>query len=722
MSTELKQQIDYLEKIQKKILSVSSLEDKHRVLSEEDNCKTYLKENNEFQKYLQGLSLENLYLIKSVLTLNEGHSIFREIKDSTPDQWSELLQMLKELDRFYDSLGGIIGYHLTVLKCIDTKEKKETSENINYRHPPLRNISSDSKFLREAIQSGIMAMENLVEIYPVGGAGDRLNLHDEKENQALPAAQLLFLGRTLLEGLFRDLQGREYLYYKLYKKQSLTPVAMMTSHEKNNHAHILSICEKNKWFGRPQDSLLFFTQPLVPVMTISGEWVMQGPLKPLLKPGGHGVIWKQALDSGILDYFISKERPEALIRQINNPIAGIDYGLLAFIGIGNKEKKIFGFASCPRLLNATEGMDVLVEKRENQNWNYCITNVEYTSFEAHGLKDEPEKKGSPYSQYPANTNILFVNLSLLKPFIKKHPIPGMIINMKNSVSHVNKKGEKENIPSGRLESTMQNIADTLVTTSDHCLNDDSEEQFKSYITYNNRRKTISVTKKLFTPKDGLLETPEGSFFELMQNYEELLKQHCNVSLPLLNEQNYLKDGPPFVLLFHPALGPIFEVIAQKIQKGSLKYNSHLELEIAELEMKHFTLNGSLIIHASCPLGEERESIIHYGIQSGKCELTNVKVNNKGPDRTSANVYWKNEIAHLEKMEILIHGNGEFVAENVTFNGPFFFEVPAHHRMTVKEVNGKIETHLEPISHPTWCWEYAFDKELKIVLEKQLFHQ
>ena len=180
-----------------------------------------------------------------------------------------------------------------------------------------------------------------------------------------------------MEGLIRDLQAREYAYYRIHGEQATTPIAMMTSHEKNNHVHVLQICESHNWFGRPRDSFRFFTQPLVPAVNEKGEWCAAGPLKPLLKPGGHGAIWKLARDQGIFDWLAAQNRKKALVRQINNPIAGLDYGLLAFTGIGWKEKMVFGFASCPRLLQAAEGVNVLIERNQNE---LVLTNIEYCDF------------------------------------------------------------------------------------------------------------------------------------------------------------------------------------------------------------------------------------------------------------------------------------------------------------------------------------------------------
>ena len=47
-----------------------------------------------------------------------------------------------------------------------------------------------------------------------------------------------------------------------------------------------------------------------------GRWLLTAPLQPLLKPGGHGVIWKLMLDSGVFDWLRSQGREAAIVRQI----------------------------------------------------------------------------------------------------------------------------------------------------------------------------------------------------------------------------------------------------------------------------------------------------------------------------------------------------------------------------------------------------------------------
>lgn len=63
-----------------------------------------------------------------------------------------------------------------------------------------------------------------------------------------------------------------------------------------------------------------FKQPLVPMVSAEdGSWLLSGPLRPLMKPGGHGVIWKLMLDEGIFDWLSHRDREAAIVRQIRYP-------------------------------------------------------------------------------------------------------------------------------------------------------------------------------------------------------------------------------------------------------------------------------------------------------------------------------------------------------------------------------------------------------------------
>ncbi len=444
-------------------------------------------------------SPQEKYAILSVFAIGQAPIVFQDIHlvQNINQSLQELTGRLVDIEKFYDFMGGIIGYHLMVLTLIQaSKEPLSKIDLAQHKTPEGPDLSSDTPETRRMVRWGIESLGLMSEVYPIGGAGDRLGLVDEVSGQALPAAELVFCGWTLLEWLIRDLQGREFLYHQLFGKQLHTPVLMMTSQEKNNRQHIERLLEKHQWFHRHKANFTIFEQIRVPALTMEGNWAMGGPLQPILKPGGHGAIWKAAADAGVFDRLKKSSHQKMLVRQINNPIAGIDKGLLALIGIGCHENKAFGFASCERLVNAPEGMNVLREKinrqknagREEVNYGYCITNIEYTDFKAYGIEDAPKEPGCPYSQYPANTNILFVDLPSLESALQLCQLPGLLINMKSQFPCYIGETRVELQPIARLESSMQNIADYIVDEFPKALSCGQFDRLRTFLTYNERKK------------------------------------------------------------------------------------------------------------------------------------------------------------------------------------------------------------------------------------------
>lgn len=196
---------------------------------------------------------------KGLERINYGENLTdEEIKDL-----KKLLKSLGEVEEFYDCIGGVIGYQIMVLELLFQSTFKKQTTNwsqhikesmecqfLEIHAPSGLDLSKNTEYASQAALWGIEGLPDLGEIYPLGGSADRLGLVDPDTGECLPAAMLPYCGRTLLEGLIRDLQAREFLYFKIYGKQCITPVAIMTSSAKNNHEHITSLCERLSWFGR----------------------------------------------------------------------------------------------------------------------------------------------------------------------------------------------------------------------------------------------------------------------------------------------------------------------------------------------------------------------------------------------------------------------------------------------------------------------------------------
>ena len=678
-----------------------SIHDKIEVLDALPEVDAYFSFPSPLKTFLNGLSLECEYVIKEVFAIGQGRRLFEGVLEENIYRFRPLLEDLLALEAFYQDLGGIIGYQHLVLILLTTENLSGDSEALT--PPEGVDLTQDCLDVRKAVVQGVKDQGKMGELYPVGGAADRLQLKDEKTEEGLPAARLIFLGKPLLEGVICDLQAREYLHYKLFGNQVTTPIGMMTSRTNRNHEHIRSICIQNRWFGRPKSSFKFFKQPSVPTFTKKGEWCLQKPLKLLLKPGGHGMLWKLLKQEKVFEWFESLDISKVLVRQINNPMAAIDYGLLAFLGIGHQKDKTFGFASCPRLVNAHEGMNVVKEV----NGKKVLTNIEYCDFEKCGIEDKSNTPDGKYSRFPSNTNILFADLKAVEKAAEKFPNPGLLVNFRRGHHH-HAQEEKEEI--ARLETTMQNIADAFSV--------EKEASLPTYLTFNERRKTISTTKKKSSVKGKMLETPEGCYYDYMLNAKELLKTHCQMELPAFpDEKTFTREGPSFLFSYHPALGPFYSTIGQKVRGGKLECGSELQLEIADLELENLFLNGSLLIHATDPMGHVEKGILNYSNQTGRCHLKNVRVENGGIDWEEDHLFWKHEVKRVAALKIVLHGHSEFFAEDLTIEGDLTLEVPHGMRMRAEEKSGRVIFITEPLEQLASFWTYSIDSHERIKLKR-----
>ncbi|KAL8210763.1 hypothetical protein R6Q57_005200 [Mikania cordata] len=606
---------------------------------------------------------------------------------------NSLLKTLRDVEEFYDCIGGIIGYQLTVLEILSQyahEEKNTNFKNIDNTnsmglqfvkiHPPsVLDLSLDTEYAAQAALWGIEGLPRLGEIYPLGGSADRLGLVDSVTGECLPAAMLPYCGHTLLEGLIRDLQAREFLYFKLFGEQCITPVAIMTSSAKNNHEHITLLCERFKWFGRGRSSFRLFEQPLVPAVNAEdGQWLAKGQFLPVCKPGGHGVIWKLAYEKGIFQWFRDHRREGATVRQVSNVVAATDVTLLAMAGIGLHEGKKLGFASCKRNLGATEGINVLIEKgKPDGTWTYGLSCIEYTEFDKFGI-DDGSSSNSLQTEFPANTNILYVDLNAAEHIASSKDeasLPGMVLNVKKTINFVDQFGLQHCVLGGRLECTMQNIADNLANS------------FPS-------------------------QCSEGV--------------EASLCMQIDSNDKYADCGPPYLILLHPALGPLWEVTRQKFHGGSISKGSELQLEVSEFLWRNVQLDGSLVVTAENVMGSQidrnHESILQYGYRCARCKLVNVNIRNEGINWSSdKNLYWKHDVQQVEALKVILHGNAEFEAVDVNLEGNHVFEVPDGYRMTVTSGNSGLSIQLNPIKKEfmdsgSWFWKYILKgKHIKLEL-------
>jgi len=664
--------------LHREILEVISLEEKLQIIER------FLerKKNAGDTFWFQDRAPEERCVLLSLYAIGQEAAL-----DPHAKRLDLLVEELLSIEKFYSSIGGIIGYHVSCLSLLWQKSGRE--KRGIYHRPKAKDISKCTPSVSKYIVSALRNLPFLAEMYPVGGAADRLSLCNEETGAFQIAATLEFAEKSLLERLIEDLQAREYLYWKLFGEQITVPVALMSSQEKNGTAHLKKMLEEKNWFGRRKESFFLFSQPLVPSLSPEGEWCKIGTNELLLKPGGHGVIWKLAKESGVFDWLKEQGKHKALMRQINNLVAGVDFGLLAFLGVGFTENKDFGFAACPREKGASEGVNVVIETEEG----CCLTNIEYCDLEHFQVEDD---------DLLANTNLLFVDLKTIEDLLEKCPIPGMLVNAKK-VKYRDSHGMNHEKEMLRLESTMQNIADALI---------EKEMQSRTFITLNKRKKTIATAKKEFAFGSSMKETPEDCYLTFLENAKDLLENYCGFELPSFRDPlSFFVDGPPFIFLYHPALGPQYAIIAKKLREGRLAMGSELKLQIADLDVEGLDVDGSLHIVSDAVLGHRDENgKIQYSNQTGKCTLKNVRVRNLGIHQESSRSFWKDEIVHRERCEIWIEEGGEFFARDVILRGDLSIKVPSGVKVSAFMEEGQLKFSREVLKEPSWQWKYTIGED------------
>jgi len=207
-----------------------------------------------------------------------------------------------------------------------------------------------------------------------------------------------------------------------------------------------------------------------------------------------------------------------------------------------------------------------------------------------------------------------------------------------------------------------------------------------------RRKTISTTKNVYIEGKDFLETPIKCFYDVLSNYEDLLKNHCKIDMPKMPDiKDFILKGPSFICSLNPMLGPLYSEISKKIKGGKIIYGSEIKLEIAELLLENIYLDGSLIIETNL-ITNSNNNIYN----TSSCVLNNVTIKNLGVDKETNNIYLENKIKRKEFFKIILGENSHFYANNIEFFNTHEIIVPSFHKMFILKNNGKVIYKVEKI--------------------------
>ena len=190
----MEMQLDQLTDLVNGLRQCQSQQERISLLEKQPQVSELIGNSLFFEQLDQLLNEDEKVVLRSLIAIEQwGHLCEVNLEAS---QWLKeyrgMLDDLQEVERFYRVLGGVVGYHWTLLSLLSQRGKSLENQEDQY-HPPLGiDISSEDLVVRQHLVQGLVSLPFLAEIYPVGGAADRLRLLDSVSGDPLPAACCLF--------------------------------------------------------------------------------------------------------------------------------------------------------------------------------------------------------------------------------------------------------------------------------------------------------------------------------------------------------------------------------------------------------------------------------------------------------------------------------------------------------------------------------------------------
>jgi UDP-N-acetylglucosamine/UDP-N-acetylgalactosamine diphosphorylase len=157
-----------------------------------------------------------------------------------------------------------------------------------------------------------------------GGQGTRLGFPGPKG--CLPISSIK--KKTLFQLFAESIQALSNRY------RATLPFLIMTSQE--NHAETRAFFESHGFFSLKRDQVHFFSQGMLPTLTLDGKLIVKDEENLLANPDGHGGSLKALYESGLAGWLKGQGVTEIFYCQVDNPLAKIADP--AFIGYHRREK------------------------------------------------------------------------------------------------------------------------------------------------------------------------------------------------------------------------------------------------------------------------------------------------------------------------------------------------------------------------------------------------
>ena len=157
----------------------------------------------------------------------------------------------------------------------------------------------------------LLRRQKVAVLIVAGGQGSRLGFEGPKGTFPLSPVK----GKTLFQILAEQVRA-------MADRFSVTiPLLIMTSND--NHDDTIGFFKQNRYFGLDPGTVHFFSQGVLPAVSLDGKLVLKDRVHLYTSPDGHGGSLKALSDSGLLSRLIGSGYEELFYCQVDNPLVRI---------------------------------------------------------------------------------------------------------------------------------------------------------------------------------------------------------------------------------------------------------------------------------------------------------------------------------------------------------------------------------------------------------------
>ena len=157
-------QVEKLDKLASSLKEAETVQKKLTVLNKFLIEEELMPDSAAAREFLDSDEKELIY--KALCAIKQADFLLENRTQNSESKLKALIKELKEVERFYAPIGGIVGYHVAFMKLL-TEQSEAERLNAKIEKPEGLDLTQNNPAVRQAVRWGIEHAEDMAEIYPV---------------------------------------------------------------------------------------------------------------------------------------------------------------------------------------------------------------------------------------------------------------------------------------------------------------------------------------------------------------------------------------------------------------------------------------------------------------------------------------------------------------------------------------------------------------------------